>query len=59
MTDYHADLTINGRHMPFLVADNIPMRKYPSGRHGTAVVNGFEISIYVNPVRKADPLEHP
>lgn len=52
MTDYHAELTINGRETPFLMAEGIPMRKYVGGRYGQKVVDGFEISIYVNPVAK-------
>lgn len=55
MTDYHADLTINGRHATFLTANSIPMRKYAGGRYGQMVMNGFEISIYVNPVAKGEP----
>lgn len=52
MTEYHADLTINGREHPFLMAEAIPMRKYAAGRYGSKMVDGFEISIYVNPVKK-------
>lgn len=52
MTDYSADLTINGKNGPFLTTENIPMRKYVGGRFGSKVVEGFEISIYVNPVVK-------